>query len=730
MDTASTLGVVFEAGGGGSITISQGKPSRVTSWSAAEEDRLASVERALTRIGRHPLSLIGKGLGLCCYGTSKTFYHLEFRPPIPVEKRDRIDSAISHCLADKRRGGNSPPFFAIGREVAAGRPKHGGLGLFPWGAHISARQARWAAKLLVAPLSVAWAGLLRALVFDFCGPAAHPLSLFDISPGLQETVVDLRPLPATVGQVGGLGPWRDVPAVLARLAMGCRALGPVQRLVAADEVQGDGAPVVLGGLELQAPFPDTWSPLVCQRVVHAQRVAGAVSTLGWKPAGGRKWCVSILPGDGQAPRGGPRGPLSLSVRNGTRLQMVSQCEAPRHAKWLKFVAAAKGLHHDGELPVAAGAGAAPTPADHDDRAQWPEPKDSLPLIGSIFKRVWALDWCNSKKEILWRLVLHGIPTAVRLGMHLRRCPCGQFNAAPFGRPHCFWSCPIAAAVIEQIQGALPRGPHGRIALSRDHIWLFVCPQPGIHQLLWDVICLSALGAMDHGRRVLAKLSLNAAAQQPIPQQGEGADADPDLGSSDGESSESDSDGSAASNEAPVDRRPRWPVLRIAQRRAIAAFWRNLIDFCGTTSAADSITFDSDAARDAHPLLRLVITPVPRERGAGVGAGAARAAPRADAGAADDPPPRRRFRVLLPPGSNLPQRADLREHSFNRPVSGPSQREIFHARALDGGRGPIIPGAAATRYGVVNNMVFCACGSWRSAFLRAADVPRHVLCWDD
>jgi len=132
--------------------------------------------------------------------------------------------------------------------------------------------------------------------------------------------------------------------------------------------------------------------------------------------------------------------------------------------------------------------------------------DEIKAMQGIFARVWCLSWSNQRKEIFWRLVYHGIPTPVRLGQLHRRCPCGALPHSPAGRPHVFWDCPIATAIRDHITAVLPRPPHGRPHLSREHIWLFRPPQPAIHQLLWDVICLAALGAMEYGRRVLLSLA--------------------------------------------------------------------------------------------------------------------------------------------------------------------------------------------------------------------------------
>jgi hypothetical protein len=56
----------------------------------------------------------------------------------------------------------------------------------------------------------------------------------------------------------------------------------------------------------------------------------------------------------------------------------------------------------------------------------------------------------------------------------------------------------------QFQGhwSLPAGE-----LQRHHIWLGIPPQ-GIHQGVWDVVCLAALNAMDAARRTMIRSQLS------------------------------------------------------------------------------------------------------------------------------------------------------------------------------------------------------------------------------
>ena len=117
--SATTLGVTFERGGGGRTTLTHGHPQHVTSWTPQEEARLKGVMRALQMLGGLRLSLLGRGLGSGVYCTSKFFYHLEYRLPIPSAKIRLLNSAITALMSDKHRDGR--PSFSM-RSLWRWRP--------------------------------------------------------------------------------------------------------------------------------------------------------------------------------------------------------------------------------------------------------------------------------------------------------------------------------------------------------------------------------------------------------------------------------------------------------------------------------------------------------------------------------------------------------------------------------------------------------------------------------
>ena len=123
----------------------------------------------------------------------------------------------------------------------------------------------------------------------------------------------------------------------------------------------------------------------------------------------------------------------------------------------------------------------------------------LPPVTSVLHRWWNLRVANMYKEAAWRLTLNAFPTAQRMGLHT---PCVVCGALSPGVEHHFWSCPVAVAVRREIEsqllifGLLPAG--SRIPCSA--IWLARPPHRRLHRLVWDMVCLAAVHAFEHGRR--------------------------------------------------------------------------------------------------------------------------------------------------------------------------------------------------------------------------------------
>ena len=216
-------------------------------------------------------------------------------------------------------------------------------------------------------------------------------------------------------------------------------------------------------------------------------LAALSGALGWRQA-------PAAPGGSEAHL-----PLSkLTVRAGTGLQQGPLLGLRRSAH-AAFIAAATGVE-----------AADVTPAQH------------TALHGTL-RRAWALKWENQQKEVLWRMTVQGVRGAAGHGLPTHHaCPCGGLAAgagAAAALQHHYWSCPVAAAVVRELQRGWEAGEGALAALvpalRRADVWLLDPParpsggpqQRRMHGGVWMVVCLAALTAMDHGRRALVAMHM-------------------------------------------------------------------------------------------------------------------------------------------------------------------------------------------------------------------------------
>ena len=175
-------------------------------------------------------------------------------------------------------------------------------------------------------------------------------------------------------------------------------------------------------------------------------------------------------------------------------------------------------------------------------------------LPALFTQLWRLRWDNSVKEVFWRLVYDGLPTAVRQHRHFS-CACDSFSP---DRLHHFWDCPVAKAVVSILVRRLPRVS----VLPRSAVWLCLAPA-GQHEEAWAVVCLCALAAMERGRREMYRRLCEGRAPSPT-------------------------------------------FTTSLQRHAVARFWELLTDFCAVRapraawrdtigSSHPFFAFDSDTA---------------------------------------------------------------------------------------------------------------------------------------
>ena len=142
-------------------------------------------------------------------------------------------------------------------------------------------------------------------------------------------------------------------------------------------------------------------------------------------------------------------------------------------------------------------------------------------------------WHHSFREVYWRLMYNGLPTAARLHRPHESCACG---APQPGREHHYWSCAAARAVTAQLSAVLGV-PISRAASHR----LAQPPTAAMHPGVWGVVVLAALGAMDSARRLLIQHRLRQHTFWPWP-----------------------------------------PALETAKSAAVAKFWTLLVDFASAS----------------------------------------------------------------------------------------------------------------------------------------------------
>jgi len=134
-------------------------------------------------------------------------------------------------------------------------------------------------------------------------------------------------------------------------------------------------------------------------------------------------------------------------------------------------------------------------------------------------------------------MLDAFPTAGR--MHLSTSPCVACGVLGPDVSHHFWSCPVAAAVRREVTQQLAAAgfipPTATVSCAS--LWLAVKPAANVHTLVWDLVCLAAVHAMEHGRAAAWAVSRDLTAM--------------DL------------------------------VRQVAARSAVGAFWSALTDFAAT-----------------------------------------------------------------------------------------------------------------------------------------------------
>lgn len=473
-------------------------------------------------------------------------------PPRPKTPRPSPGEVHSHLENEGGEGegvraGSAPPTLQSPRlrppgvpsTLLVGKASQGGFGVLPWSEHITARHATWGSRAiqwmtacpctppktrgipLTQPL---WIPLVSTILTRM-HPNAHPaLTLLRASH-------DKRPPSGP--------PIRPPIGPLARMEQGLRALGPTRDVASSTAVPPAAAwcssVPLWNNPALPLPLLNTPShPLAILATLPLLRTTGDLAQLrhnlhsrqrldpgsphrnilrnaveflwlcipiAWRNAIPTPTAPANLPASpmwGLTPRmmvgrlgwhqaGTKARLLHLNVQQATRAQ-VQNIQLNRNNALLRHISTAT-----------------PPPSQ--------QPADTLKNLKSNLAAIWKIQWEPRNKETFWRLINNGISGA---GGHdsasTQPCPCGwtppvreggmagKVRAADTLRIHAFWDCPIAKAVINEIDHAAATGD----AIQRYHIWLASPPQTRhpVDPSVWHVVSLAALTAMDHGRKTM------------------------------------------------------------------------------------------------------------------------------------------------------------------------------------------------------------------------------------
>jgi hypothetical protein len=433
--------------------------------------RITRVRARCAMVAASPLSAMGRGVAVGAYALSMVLFHAEHEG-LPCEAAKQLQRAVTRAVDRPKRIPGVPS------RLLCGAPAVGGFGAVDAAVHTAARHAKRAAALL--------RGLLE--------PPILPLPPLPDAAELPGGVEEAPPDPPLAHR-----PARPPDAGLAHLAgvvlrRVCPSLHPAQTLLlAAYSTEDDARRGRLTDLEAQHLLvPDGPLRNACvalQRLGHlvataplGDDVRSWLSTPGvpgdevWRGVEGLVWAVG---GGGVGPAG------EFSVRDISQLLMEPTA---RERERVQRAYAAQAF------------ASAPQPLPAEERAQR---TDSF--IRSLAV-IWRLPWGNTYKEPLWRLSCNGVQGAGGHGIVHRRQPCVCGYSVParcqdstLHRQHAFWDCPVAVAVRQQVQRGL--GPDHR--LQQWHLWLCQKPRRAhVCPVVWRVVAVAALHAMDRGRAVM------------------------------------------------------------------------------------------------------------------------------------------------------------------------------------------------------------------------------------
>lgn len=584
--SSKALGVVFSDSGDTQVD-----------WDA----RMAIVKQRMTKIAQIPdLSAFGRAFAVNAYALSTLLYAGQFACGIPSQHATLLQK-WSAAVVDASLGPDEnlrrPP--GVPSSCMAAHPKDGGMGLIPLSQHMFSRWACECRDLIVGEAPAPWVRLGQALWKQWAqqsrdsraqtgGSSIWGLVLCDksylVDAGQPQRLLLPQPLRAFAMGLRALPPLTHVGAEPLDEATLCWAApiwsNPLLCIQRSWDWQGQQRQVVVG-LECVAPPGLLNLPMlqcvgqavtllhelrrVCasnslashaayrmavypvylqSRPVYAdKRVATTdVETLvqllpqQWVSAASQRLRDAFAAGQSVAALMSNTSSADIST---TRVALSAHLgwRLPHNEGVITLqeltVAAASRLQHSATLDAIAERhrdfSAAVTALD-------PQHAPQLPPVAGVLSRWWKLKVSNKYKEAAWRLTLNAFPTAQRMHLHTT-CPACDVMGPGF--EHLFWACPVADTVRKEIERQLQvRSILPAVArLSCASVWLGTLPSPRIDRLVWDLVCLAAMHAMDVGRRTAWAVG------QRLPT--------PDV------------------------------VKRIAQHAACGAFWDALADFAAT-----------------------------------------------------------------------------------------------------------------------------------------------------
>lgn len=527
----------------------------------------------LAKISRLNLSCFGRAFSVNSYALGTFLYHAEFAG---LQQDNELEKWIA-AVVDRSQG--PPPgrgFAGVAAVNLVGHPKEGAFGLMPLAEHVKARAARWPLRLVTEDLAcpTPWVRVARALVQRALAgtQTKYDKRLFMLSPPRGEAAGYPHNYPKLVRKILQAvatlpvatvldesewqpGPWCHVMPLWGNPMLqsdtgkggyefseaGCyfrecpwQTLGEL--LKARTQIQqwsqqewqqhGSTFATYIGyyGLGTQRgdaleKIEEFLNYLNKPAWILAAEAAESALVLAGQPLPDQaavvdKLCKSI----GWKVGNRSYTPENLTVKIATTL--VTQPpypKAPLHPNWLhprsrKF--------RDFALQIGGGL--------------------SKDKVVATLGRLWILPIDNSHKEIVWRLALDGLPTIQRLHRPTQVCGCGGAVGDAAGRQHVYFNCAAIRPIIDSIEQQLqdewalpPQAP----SLQCHHLWMAVRPTEAIHQGIWDVVCISALKAMDSTRAGLFKRQFAGA-------------------------------------------QPRTALAASVGVRACAQFWANIASFCG------------------------------------------------------------------------------------------------------------------------------------------------------